>query len=197
MLCRSCWLSTCALGSSGRDKLLAVFQLLGHRLHEAIHRRAQLIHQLLDLVVAGAAFERLLQRVLGIAQRVLRVGNVAVLERRPPSATAAPPRRADRRRSWRAPATRRSSAGRDRRRPRGVNFSGAMASASSAVMHERPRIGVEREIAPLLDQRARQRLGENALRQAERERLALADVAAFVMGDERHRHFGAGPRDDR
>ena len=55
------------------------------------------------------------------------------------------------------------------------------------------RIGVEREIAALLDQRARQRLGEDALGQAERERLALALVAALVMGDQRHRHFGAGP----
>ena len=68
------------MGSSGRGKLLAVLLLLGHRLHEAIHRRAQLIHELLDLVVAGAAIERLLQRILGVAQRVLRIGNIAVLK---------------------------------------------------------------------------------------------------------------------
>ncbi len=59
---------------------------------------------------------------------------------------------------------------------------------------QRPRAGIEREIAALLDQRPRQRLGEDALGQAERERLALALVAAFVAGDERHHHFGAGPR---
>ncbi len=61
-------------------RLLAFVQLLPHRLHEAIHRRAQLIHQLLDLLVAGAAFERLAQRLLGVAQSGLRVGNVAVLD---------------------------------------------------------------------------------------------------------------------
>jgi hypothetical protein len=58
---------------------------------------------------------------------------------------------------------------------------------------ERPRIGVEREIAALLDQRPRQRLGEDALGQAQCERLALADIAAFVAGDQRHLDFGAGP----
>ncbi len=41
--------------------------------------------------------------------------------------------------------------------------------------------------------RARQRLGEDALGQAERERLALALVAGFVARDQRHHHFGAGP----
>ena len=38
---------------------------------------------------------------------------------------------------------------------------------------------VEREIAPLLDQRPRQRFGEQTLGQAERGRLAPAFVAAF------------------
>ena len=38
------------------------------------------IHQRLDLLVAGAAVECLLQRVFGGAQGVLRIGNVAVLE---------------------------------------------------------------------------------------------------------------------
>ena len=32
--------------------------LLLHRLHEAVHGRAQLVHQLLELLVAGAAVER-------------------------------------------------------------------------------------------------------------------------------------------
>jgi len=46
--------------------------------------------------------------------------------------------------------------------------------------------GVEREIAPLLDQRLRQRFGEQALGQAEGERLAPALVAAFIARRERH-----------
>ena len=48
-------------------------------------------------------------------------------------------------------------------------------------------LGVEREDAPLLDQRARHRLVERPLRQLQFERLALALVAGFVAGDERHR----------
>ncbi len=58
---------------------------------------------------------------------------------------------------------------------------------------ERAGAGIKRKIAPLLDQRARQRLGENAFGKAERERFAFAFVAGFVAGDKRHRHFGAGP----
>ena len=61
-------------------ELLIVPQLLLHRLHEAIHRRTQLIHQLLDFLIAGAALERLPQRLLGVAQTGLRVGNVAVFD---------------------------------------------------------------------------------------------------------------------
>ncbi len=49
----------------------------------------------------------------------------------------------------------------------GMNLSGAIMSASSAVSTRGARIGIEREIAALLDQRPRQRLGEDALGQAE------------------------------
>ena len=75
----------------------------------------------------------------------------------------------------------------------GVNFSGAIVKRVKRGGDERPRAGIKRQIAPLLDQRARQRLGKNALGQAERERLALAFVAGLVAGDKRHRHFGPGP----
>ena len=45
----------------------------------------------------------------------------------------------------------------------------------------------------LLDQRAGERLTENALGQAEAERLAFAFVTAVVLGGQRHHDFGAGP----
>ncbi len=76
----------------------------------------------------------------------------------------------------------------------GVNFSGAMVSASSAVEHQRLLVGVERENAPLFDQRAGDRLDEDALRQREIDRLAAAFVAGLVAGDKLHRDLGAGPR---
>ena len=50
-------------------ELLIVLELLLHRLHEAVHGGAQLVHQLLEFLVAGAAVERVAQRFLGAAQR--------------------------------------------------------------------------------------------------------------------------------
>ena len=58
--------------------------------------------------------------------------------------------------------------------------SGAMVSASSAVSTGRLALGVERQVATLLDQRACQRLDEDALRQLQLARLAAALVAGLV-----------------
>ena len=55
--------------------------LFRERLQEAIDRRPQLVHQLLDLFLAGAALERLAQRFLRRPQRLLGIRHVAVLER--------------------------------------------------------------------------------------------------------------------
>jgi hypothetical protein len=52
--------------------------------------------------------------------------------------------------------------------------------------------GVERQDAALFDQSARQRFGEQPLRQPHVERLALALIAGLVLGRERQRHIGAG-----
>ena len=60
--------------------LRVLAHLLGQRLHELVERRAQLIHQLLDLFVGGAALQRLAQRVLRRAQCLLGLGDVAVLD---------------------------------------------------------------------------------------------------------------------
>ena len=134
MLCRSCERSLRIELRIERPRHLRVLaHLLGQRLQELVERGAQLIHQLLDLFVGGAALQRLAQRVLRRAQRLLGLGDVAVLDRAPPSPTAAPPRRAARRRSWRARAASRSSAGRDRRWSPAMKRSGAIDSASSAV----------------------------------------------------------------
>src|ERR1700693_3475558 len=91
----------------------------------------------------------------------------------------------------------------------GVNFSGAMANASSAISttsrasassasSRRCSLmarasGIERKLAPLLDDGAGEQVGERALRQPELVRRAGALVVGLVAGDERHRHLGAGP----
>ena len=176
-----------------RVRFAVVAQLLRQRLHEAVHGGAQLIHELLDFLVAGVALERIAQRLLGIAQRGLRVGHVAVLD-----VDGHRPQPADHVAQIVVGLGVHQQLG-DRAQPEidaglGVEFVRRQSERIERGEHPLARIGVERQIAALLDQRPRQRLAENALRQAERERLALADVAAVVMGDERHRHFGAGPR---
>ena len=55
-------------------------------------------------------------------------------------------------------------------------------------------IGVERQDAALLDQRPRQRLGEQPLRQPHVERLAAALIAGLVLCRQRQRDVGAGIR---
>ena len=84
-----------------RELLRILAHLLRQRLQELVHRGAQLIHQLLEFFVGGAAFERLAQRVLRLPQRLFGLADIAVLELQSPCPTSAPPPRAMRRRSWR------------------------------------------------------------------------------------------------
>ena len=174
-------------------ELLTISHLFLHRLQEAIHRGAQLIHELLDFLVGSAAFERLPQRLLGAAQIGLRVGDIAVLDadRHLPKplghftqivvGLGANERPEDRTEPQIDAGVRGEFLRRQRQR---VERGG----------DERAGVGVERQIAPLLDQRARQRLGEDAFGKPERDRFAGAFVASLVAGDKRHGHFGAGPR---
>ena len=171
-------------------ELLIVLELLLHRLHEAVHGGAQLVHQLLELLVAGAAVERVAQRFLRGAQGRLRFGNIAVLEadRHRPQ-----PRRylaqvvvalgAHQRPEDRAQPEIDAGLGPEFVRPEGQRIDRGDDLRTDA--------GVEREITPLLDQRLRQRFGERALGQMQGERLAPALVAAFIARRERHDHLGA------
>ena len=94
MLLRSCWLSMRRVLVERARHLRVLAHLLGQRLHELVERGAQLVGQLLDLLVAGVAIERVAQRVLRLAQRLFGVGDIAVLDLRPPWPTSAPPLRA-------------------------------------------------------------------------------------------------------
>src|SRR5207247_3575899 len=63
-----------------RQLLGIVAQLLGELAHEIIQRGAQVLGELLDLFVAGAAFERLLERLLRGTQGLVHIGDVAILD---------------------------------------------------------------------------------------------------------------------
>ena len=131
--------------------------MLLHRLHIAVHGGAQLIHELLDFLFGGAAFERLAQRLLGVAQACLGVGDVAVLDadRHLPQprgdvaqivvGLGANQRPEDRAQPEINAGVRRELFRRHRERV-------------ERRRDQRTRAGIEREIAALLDQRPRQRL---------------------------------------
>ena len=115
-----------------RQLLRIVAQLLGKLAHELVQRRAQVLGELLDLLVAGAAFQRLLQRLLRRAQRLVDVGDVAVLDgdRERPQAGDDLAQRVVGARGLQLP--RDAVTGRDSGPASGVNNSGAIISASSA-----------------------------------------------------------------
>ena len=174
-------------------ELLRIFpHLLRQRLQVLVHRGAQLIHQLFQLFVAGAAFERLAQGVLRLAQRQFGLRNVAVLElhRHVPHArhhlaqlvVAASVGEVE---IDRAQAEIDRCLGREAFRRDGERVERGE--------HQRLRIGIERQDAALLDQGARHRLDEDALRKLQLGRLAAALVAGLVARDQRHRNHGAGP----
>ncbi len=191
MLCRSCGRILCALRSSG---FCCGFwrNCSRQRLHEFVERRAQIVGEAFDLLVAGAALERLAQSILRVPQRLLRVGNVAVLEidRHVPHA------RHDL--AQRVVVLGLGQLPEDRAQAEidvglHVEAIGRQREGVERGEHAGLGLGVERQDAPLLDQGARHRLVERPLRQLQFERFALALLAGFVAGDERHDRGGAGP----
>ena len=56
-----------------RQLLRIVAELLGELAQEIIQRGAQIVGELLDLLVGGAAFQRLLERLLRRAQRLVDI----------------------------------------------------------------------------------------------------------------------------
>ncbi len=175
-----------------RELLRILAHLLGHRLQELVERRPQVVGELLDLLVAGTALERLTQRFLRRAQLLLRIGDAAVLEMHghvPHArdhvaqliiALGARELPVDRAQAEIDVALHVEALGRERERIERVEHGGL-------------RIGVQSQDAALLDQRARHRLHERALRQAELERRARALVAGLVARGQRHGDIGAGP----
>ena len=183
-----------ALGSSGRARACGFLtQLIGQSLHELVERRPQLVGEALDLLVAGATLQRLAQRIFGIAQRLLSVGDAAVLEidGHVPHPGHHVAKRIVAPGVGELPIDR-SQAEIDVRLH--VEALGRQRQCGKRVEDVGLRLRVACEDAPLLDQGAGHRLGERPLRQPQLERLALAFVAGLVTSDERHHRRGAGPR---
>ena len=157
--------------------LRVLAHLLGQRLHELVERRAQFIHQLLDLFVGRAALQRLAQRILRRAKRLLGFRDVAVFQEH---------RHRPQPRHHVAQAVVGLGARQlpvDRAQPEiDVGFRDeALRRDGQRIerdQHVVLGVGIEREIAALLDQRARQRLGERPLRQPHLVRRARPSLLA-------------------
>ena len=174
-----------------RQLLRIVALLFGELAHEIVQRRAQVFGELLDLLVAGAALQRLLERLLGGPQRLVDVGDIAVLD-------------GDGERPQRGDDLAQSGIGAGGLQlPRHAVETEILAGLGREQMrrdHQRIErgidlpdlIGVERQNAALLDQRPRQRLGEQPLRKPHVERLALALIAGLILRRQGQGDVGAG-----
>src|SRR5712691_363935 len=168
-------------------------QLIGERAHKSVEHLAHLVGQAADFIVAGAALERLAQRVLRRAQFALGVGHGAVLDEHGDF----PQIVNDRAKIVVAfrelePRQRRTQAEIDRGFRR--ELLGRDHQRAQRLLDILAGVGVEREVAALLDQRAGKELAERPFGQANLARLAHAFVAAFVARDERQNRADARPR---
>ena len=166
---------------------------LGKLADIAVERLAKLGHALLDLLLGGAVGERILQGVLGGPKRVERprravafddqcefpqigrdIAKLVIVHGRGKGLSDRPQADVD-------AGFRHEFFRRDHERVEGLE-------------HLRTRVGIERELAPLLDERACQRLGEGMRRQGEAHRFAGALEPGLVLGGEPKRHVGSCPR---
>ena len=166
--------------------------LPGELLQELRQRLAQLLHQALDLLVAGAVAQRLLQLLLRRPQRALGVGQIAVLDpqRHVPQlgdhAVAAGARILALQAPVGRPQAQKHLQVVDealRLRREGIERLG----------HQQPVARILHQPPALLDHGARQQLGEAPLGQRDLDRLALADLSGEVLGDQGELHLHAGP----
>ena len=157
--------------------LRALIGVLRHLVREAPRRLAQVLHQLLDLLVARAALERLAQGLLGGAQVALGLRRVAVLDllgHRPQQGCDIEEIRVAARLIERRPRLLQAEIDVRRR----VEQFRRHAQAVERGLDARPlMVRVEDQIAPLFDERARQRVVERPLRKRDFDRRASAALA--------------------
>ncbi len=172
--------------------LLLALHALGELLQKLVERGAQLLGKLLDLLVRGAALQRLAQLLLRRAQIPLGVGEIAVLDaqRHLPEKIGDGEHVRIGARALQA-IQRRVQAEIDARR--GAELVGRDEQRFERILDAGALVRRENEVAALLDQRTRQRLHEGSLRQEDFDRVARALVIAFVAGMQRHADTRAGP----
>ena len=173
-------------------KVRVLLRPLGELAQEFVHRRAQLLHELVDFLVAGAAFERILQRLLRLAKTLLGGRQVAVLD-----AERDLPEIGD------DVAQRLVVLGRLQPRARAHQHQIVGHVVERVLRPERDRVhqvehvpllvGVERQDAALLDHRPGERIGERPLRQDDRLGLAPRLMSGVVDRLQRQLGLRAGP----
>ena len=187
-------LAVLLLHGLGRHLLALLHRLAGELLQELVHRLLQLLHQPLELGVLRTLLHGLLQLLLQVAQLALGHRERAVLDEQREL-----PQQIDHRAPARGIALvhrqpcRRDPQGQWHRR-RQLLGRRRVAQRRQAARHLVAVFGRRHELAPLLDDRARQRMAELARRQRDLQRPALAALADRVDGLEPQRGRQAGER---
>ena len=177
-----------------RHRLLVLLGLPRQLLHELGQRLAKLLHQSGNFLVGGAFFQSLRQLILDIPQPPLSIGQATAIfdpKRDVPELIH---------RATQCVAT--AVLGQ-------TIVDGSQAEINVTIVDEAVRLHGQRierahdertiarildQLAALFDNRLGKRIPELALRQDDLDRLALADVAAVILGDQRHADLHAGPR---
>ena len=187
----------CLLWASRLCWGLAILLGLGHQLvEELVHRLLQLIHQLLDLLVRGAAVERILQGLLGRAQRHLRIADPAFLQpqRRLPQHVLGPGNLGAGLVLHQPP-----PGDAQRQSDDGVVVVGGrvIADGEQPARHREALVGCQRQLAALLDDRLGDGIGEDPRRQDHVDGLGLAGLAGGIAWPSGSGAPACRPRDGR
>src|SRR5690606_676580 len=165
---------------------------LGELAQELLHGLAQLLHQPLDLFVAGAVLERVAQRLLRLAQPLLRRREVAFLD----AESDLPQIVDDLAQLVVGPCHRQPGARRDDAQIVARIVEGFVRAQGGGI-HQRQHatllVGVERQDAALLDDGTGERVGKRPLRQHEFLRRGAAFLSGGILDRKRHRHLTARP----
>ncbi len=173
--------------------LRVLHRLLGQRLHELLHGLAQFLHQARDLLVGRIVLQRILQRLLGVAQAALGQRQIAVLdaERDLPEIIGGAAQHVV------IIGEGQTGAGRphgEEMRDIGDRLVGAGGERVVQLQRAGHAVGVEGEDLALFGDGAGQRLIEALGRQDHLLRLAAAFLSGGVPGDQRDAHGLAGER---